>query len=71
MQTLKLKKNNFYGNNTFSKDVDIKKILVSNKTSFGEKRYKRFIGYLYNNNKVKPLHVMLLNPILDGFFYGR
>ena len=27
-------------------DVDIEKVLVSNKLSFGEKNYKYFIGYL-------------------------
>ena len=37
----------------------IKKVLVSNKIYFGEKKYKQFIGYLYNNHKVKPLHIML------------
>ena len=39
--------------------VDIEKLLVSNKISFGEKNYKHFIGYLYNGNKVKPLNIML------------
>ena len=34
-------------------------MLVSNKTSFGEKNYKYFIGYLYNDHKFKPLHIML------------
>ena len=29
------------------KDVDIEKVLVSNKISFGEKNYKYFISYLY------------------------
>ena len=37
----------------------IKKALVSNKISFEEKDYKYFIGYLYNDNKVKPIHIML------------
>ena len=37
----------------------IEKVLVSNKTSFGEKNYKHFIGYLDNGNKVKPLNIML------------
>ena len=27
--------------------------------SSGEKNYKYFIGYLYNYDKVKPLHIML------------
>ena len=40
-------------------DVDIEKVLMSNKTSFGEKSYKYFIGYLYYGNEVKPLIVML------------
>ena len=40
--------------------MDIEKVLVSNKISFGEKRYKYFIGYLYNGNKVKALYIMLL-----------
>ena len=33
------------------KDVDIEKVLVSNKISSSEKNYKYFIGYLYNNNE--------------------
>ena len=40
-------------------DVDIEKVLVSKKISFGEKNYKYFIGYLYDNYKVKPLYIML------------
>ena len=43
----------------FLKDVDIEKVLVSNKISFGEKNYKYFIVYLCNDNKGKPLHIML------------
>ena len=39
--------------------VDIEKVLVSNKISFGEKSYKYFIAYLYNNRKFKPLHIIL------------
>ena len=39
------------------KDVDIER--VSNKISFGQKNYKYFIGYLYNDHKVKPFHIML------------
>ena len=30
---------------------------MSNKSSFGEKKY--FIGYLYDGNNVKPLNIML------------
>ena len=40
-------------------DVDIEKVLVSNKISFGDKKYKYFVGYLYNDNEVKPFHIML------------
>ena len=32
--------------------VDIEKVLVSNKISLGEKNYKYFIDYLYNDNKL-------------------
>ena len=39
--------------------MQILKVLVSNKISFGEKSFKYFIGYLYNDNKVRPLHIML------------
>ena len=40
-------------------DLDIEKLLVSYKISFSEKNYKYFIGYLNNDNKVKPFHTML------------
>ena len=41
-------KNKFYRYKTpiFLKDVDIEKVLVSNKIFLGEKNYKYFIGYL-------------------------
>ena len=41
--------------------MDIEKLLVSSKISSGEQNNKYFIGYLYNNHKVKPLHIMLPN----------
>ena len=53
-------------------DVDIVKVLVSNKIYFGEKHYKYFIGYLYNDHKVKPLHIML--PKTSAYvksYYGQ
>ena len=43
----------------FKKDVDIEKVLVCNKISIGGKYYKYFIGYLYNDHKIKPLHITL------------
>ena len=58
---IEIEKNKFYHHNTpiLLRDVDIKKLLVSNKIPFREKNYKYFIGYLYYNHKVKPLHIML------------
>ena len=58
---MKSKKNKFYRHKTpiFLKDVYIEKVLVSNKISFGGKNYKYSIDYLYNDYKVKPLHIML------------
>ena len=46
---IKIDKYKFHHNKTpiFLKDVDIEKVLVSNKVYFGEKNYKYFIGYLY------------------------
>ena len=41
------------------KDVDIEKVLVSNKISYGEKNYKYFIDYFYNDHKVELLQKML------------
>ena len=41
------------------RDIDFEKVLVSHKISFGKKDYKYFIGYFYNDHKVKPLHIML------------
>ena len=43
----------------FFKDVDIDKVLESNKIFLVKKTYKHFIGYLYNDNKVKSLHIIL------------
>ena len=40
-------------------DVDTDNILVSKKISSDEKNYNYFIGYLCDDYKIKPLHVML------------
>ena len=40
-------------------DVDIEKVLVSNKISSGQKNYKYIIGYLYKDHKFKTLNIML------------
>ena len=49
----------------FLKVIDIDKVLVSNKISFGEKNYKYFIRYLYNDHKVKSLLIMLPETSYD------
>ena len=53
----KKKKNYYYKIPILLRGVDIEKVLASNKISFSEKNYKHFIAYLYNNHKVKPLHI--------------
>ena len=50
------KKNYFYKSPVPLRDVDIEKVLVFNKISFGK---KYFIGCLNNDHKVKALHIML------------
>ena len=59
MVILKLEKHIFHRYNSpiFDK-LDIKNVLVSNKTS-GEKIYKYFIDYLYDDYKIKQLHIIL------------
>ena len=52
-----IKKNKFYLYK-FYLSVDIEKVLVSPKISFGEKNYIYIIGHLHNDNRVKPLHIM-------------
>ena len=58
---IEITNNKFYQSKTpvFLKGIDIEKVLVSNKISFSEKNYKYFIGYLYDDHKVKPIHIML------------
>ena len=43
----------------FIEDRDVENASVSSKISAGEKSYKYFIGYLYDDNEIKPLHIML------------
>ena len=40
-------------------EIEVHKVLVSNKIYSGEKNCKDFIGYLYDDYEVKPLHMML------------
>ena len=60
-EDIKIEKNKFYHHKTpiLLGDVDIERLLVSYKISFSEKNCKYFIGYLYNDNKVKPLQTVL------------
>ena len=48
-----------YKSPTSLRDVDTDKVFVSKKISSGERNYKYLIGYLYNDHKVKPLHIRL------------
>ena len=59
---IEIEKDKFYHLKSaiFLGDIDIEKVIVSNKISFGEKNYKYLICYLYNGNKIKPLNIMLL-----------
>ena len=59
---IEIEKHKFYHYESpifLKKDVDINKILVSNKISSSEKDYKYFSGYLYDGYKIKALHIML------------
>ena len=46
------------------RDVGIEKVLVSNKISFGKKNCKYFIDYLYNDHKVKSLHIIFPKALM-------
>ena len=59
---IEIKKNkNFYRYKSHVplRDIEIEKVLVSNKISFGEKNYKYLMINLYNDDKFKSLHIML------------
>ena len=58
---MEIEKNKFYWHKSYVplRDINTEKVLVSKKISFGEKIYKYFIGYLYNDHKVNPIHIML------------
>ena len=43
----------------YFEDVDIDNVLVFNKVSSSKKSYKYFIGSLYDNHKINPLHIIL------------
>ena len=58
MGRLKLKKISFITIRLW-RDVDIEKLLVSNKILLMKKNYKYFVDYLYNDHKVTLLHIVL------------
>ena len=72
-EDIEIEINKFYCHKTtiLGGDRDIKKVLVSNKISFGEKNYRYFIGYLYSDNKIKPLHIMLPKTSVHVKSYDR
>ena len=60
-----MKKNLFHCHkNPISVNIDINKLTVFNKVSFGKKGFNNFIGYR-DNEKVKPLCIML--PKVSGY----
>ena len=48
---------------TLIHNIDINKIVVSNKVSFGHKDFKYFIGYK-DANKIRPLCIFLPNECI-------
>ena len=62
----KNKKFYHHKSHNFLKDGDIKKLLVPKEIS--GKKYKYFIGCLYNDHEVKPLHIML--PKVSAYVKG-
>ena len=60
------KRNYHHKSSIFLKVVNTENVLVSNKISSGVKSYEDFFGYLHNNHKVKPLHMLLNVHNYDG-----
>ena len=60
-QDIKIKKQKFYQHKepVSIKDIDINKITVSNKVSFGKKRFKYLISYIYAKT-IWSLYIFLL-----------
>ena len=61
MDNIQIEQNKSYHHKTpiLLGDVDIEKVWIFDKISIGKKGYKYVIGYLYDNQKVNPLHIML------------
>ena len=63
---IEIEENKFYRHEIpiFLKDENIEKVLVSKTIFSGEKNYKYFIGYFYDDHKVKPVNIMLRKQAL-------
>ena len=56
---IKVKINHYHQNQFLINNVDIDKILISNKVSFGKKGCKYFISFNNDDNKINPVCIML------------
>ena len=68
MKTKKIDKSNFHKNKKLFNihHLDVKKILVSKKESYGKKNlFKYYIGYNNDNNVIRPLCIKL--PQMIGY----
>ena len=68
---MEFKKRDFtcYKSPALLSDVYIKKVSGSNKITSAKKINKHFIGYLYNDHKVKPLNMLLPKTSTYGKSY--
>ena len=56
---IEIEKHKFYRYESPISEVDIDNVLVSNKSYYGEKNYKYFIGYFCGDYKINLLSIML------------
>ena len=61
---IEIEKDKFYGYKSptffyFFLYIDVYNILISKKIYFGKKNFKYFVGFLYDDYKIKPLHIKL------------
>ena len=74
LKILKLKKNKCYHQKTdiSFRDIDFEKVLVRNSFFFffGWQNYKYVIGYLFNGNKFKAIHITLPKTSAFGKCYN-
>ena len=58
LDDIEIEKHKFYRYESPISDVDIDNVLVSNKSYFGGKNYKYFIGYFCGDYKINLLSIM-------------